>query len=172
MQEVTIRLRFTNPCLGFAPRQLENGRRDVIYRMPRDGQGRVIFLTSWWHSRMLYAAKVTGVCYNKANRIDWSQPVDGSVTQWRRTVATAKEGRRQRYALHESFRPGAEIGINAVLPDSITIDEFTTLLTVIGTYKGISPFQCEDATYGTFEVLSVMPTVRQLKPMLQKQESQ
>lgn len=160
MQEVTIRLRFIRECLGFAQKPLGNGR-DVIYRMPRDGQGRVMFLTSWWHNNMRYAAKVVGRCYNDVSHIAWAPSVDGMLAQWRRIVAPAKGGKRARYALHEAFRPNAEIGVTAVLPEQISVDDFTELLSVVGTYKGISPFQSVGENYGTFEVISVMPTIRQ-----------
>lgn len=158
MQEVTIRLRITQPCLGFVRRDLPNGR-GVIYRMPRDCQDRVVFLTSWWLERMQYAARVAGKCYDAVGDIAWATNIDGRVSEWKRTVAS--DGKKQRYALHEAFRPRAEIGITAVLPHSITINDFIDLLTVVGTYKGISPFQSKDETYGTFEVLSVLPTIRQ-----------
>ncbi len=169
MQEVTIRLRFNRACLGFAKKSLGAGK-DVIYRMPRDGQDRVMFLTSWWHDRMRYAAKVTNKCYNDVLHIAWAAHIDGALGQWRRPVPTAP-GKRQRYSLHEAFRPNTEIGITAVLPDAITIDDFSCLLTVVGTYKGISPFQSVGETYGTFEVLSVMPTIRQPQRVLDKQRS-
>lgn len=163
MQEVKIRLCFISPCLGYAPHEL-NRRNDVIYCMPRDSQGRVIFLASWWRSLMTYAAKVVGICYDDVHKIDWANQVDGHVTEWRRIVAPAAGRKKARYALHEAFRPGAEIGINAVLPSTISIDDFVSLLNTAGSYRGISPYQSQEETYGTFEVLSVMPTIRQKHP--------
>lgn len=160
MQEVNIRLRFISPCLGMVKQQIPRSR-DVIYDMPRDGQGRVIFLASWWRSRMTYAAKVAGIGYDAVTKIDWSNHIDGLTTRWKRIVVPASDFKRARYALHEAFRPGAEIGVNAVLPDQLAIDDLRDLLNIVGTYKGISPFQSEEETYGTFEVLSVMPTMRQ-----------
>ena len=159
MQEVTIRLRFTRPCLGFAKKPLGSGK-GVIYRMPRDGSDRVMFLPSWWKSNMEYAAKVVGRCHNEVPKIAWANNIDGRLAEWKRIVVPAKENKRARYALHEAFRPQSVIGINAVLPDGLSIDDFTELLDVVGTYKGISPFQSESETYGTFEVVSVMPAIR------------
>lgn len=158
MQEVTIRLRFVRPCLGLVKRRLANGT-NVIYCMPRDGQDRVMFLASWWFDCMQYAAKVAGKCYNDVGHIAWATHLDGSLSTWRRNVATVS-AKRTRYALHEAFRPGTEIGATAVLPSSISIDDFVELLTVVGTYRGISPFRSAEEIYGTFEVLSVMPTIR------------
>lgn len=169
MQEVTIRLRITQPCLGFVKRELPSGR-GVIYKMPRDCQDRVVFLTSWWLERMQYAARVVGKCYDSVTDIAWATNIDGRVSEWKRTVTASADGRKPRYALHEAFRPRAELGITAVLPSSISIPDFIDLLTVIGTYKGISPFQAKDETYGTFEVLSVLPTIRQPVPEAQRRK--
>ncbi len=169
MQEVTIRLRFNRACLGFAKKPLAHGT-DVIYRMPRDGQDRVMFLTSWWRDRMKYAARVTSKCYNDVQHIAWAEHVDGLLGEWCRIVAPATDTKRARYALHEAFRPNTEIGVTAVLPDAISLDDFSDLLTVVGTYKGISPFQSADETYGTFDVLSIMPTIRQATQGISKKQ--
>lgn len=166
MQEINIRLRFTSPCLGFAKKPFADGRKNVIFCMPRDGHGRVIFLKSWWHVLLHYAAKVAGICYNSVRKIDWAQPIDGELSEWRRIVVPANKKRKARYALHEAYRPGAVIGIRAVLPDSITIDDFTRLMIIVGSYKGISPYKCEDETYGAFEVVSVMPAIRHKVPRI------
>jgi len=162
MQEVTIRIRFNRECLGFA--RASTNRGGVIYRMPRDGQDRVMFLQSWWKGRFRYAAKVVNRCHNLVQRIAWDPIVDGAVSEWKRDVppkkkSQAKNGRRC-YALHEAFMPGDVIGVNAVLPEGMSLDDFTELLSVVGTYKGISPFQSENETYGTFDVVSVHPAIR------------
>ena len=159
MQEVTIRLRFTRECLGYARKPLRR-RRDVMYCMPRDGQGRVQFLPSWWREIMRFAAKVVGRHLRDVDEIAWAGPVDGMLHTWRRVVVPAKEGRRARYALHEAFRPGTVIRVNAVLPRALGIDEFVRLLEVAGTYRGVSPFRADGDTYGTFEVVSVLPAIR------------
>ena len=156
MQEVKIRLRFTRECLGYAKKQLSNNR-GVIYRMPRD-RDRVMFLPSWWKSRLRYAAKVLNRHHKEVGNIAWDTMIDGHLAEWKRVIPG--NGKRQRYALHEAFRPNTIIGVNAVLPDNLNIDDFTELLGIVGTYKGISPFQSEDEVYGTFEVVTVMPTIR------------
>jgi len=154
-----MRLRFTRECLGFARRKLGDSR-GVIYGMPRNANRDVMFLASWWRENLQYAAKVVNRHHNTATKVAWDQVVDGKLSEWRRTVTPAKEGKRARYALHEAFRPNTIIGVNAVLPDGLTIDEFIQLLEIVGTYKGISPFKSDTETYGTFEVVSVMKAVR------------
>jgi hypothetical protein len=97
------------------------------------------------------------------NKIDWDPIIDGHLCHnWRRTVVSARDDNagRTRYCSHEAFRPGDVIGVNAVLPAGLSTDDLYELLTVAGTYKGISPFQKEGERYGTFEVISVRPTVR------------
>jgi hypothetical protein len=64
---------------------------------------------------------------------------------------------RSHYALHEAFRPGDSIVLSAVLPDEIPRDDFVYLLTLVGKYRGFSPFNNSQDKYGTFEVISVEP---------------
>ena len=59
------------------------------------------------------------------------------------------------YAVHEAFPPGAVILVSAVLPDEIPLNEFEDLLSIVGKYKGFSPFNNATEHYGTFEVVSV-----------------
>ena len=161
MQEVVVRLRFNSACLGSAKRRLKS--EQVVFCMLRDTQGRVMFLPSWWHERMLYAAQLANSGYALVPRIAWDSAVDGTLRpDWRRIVvpARADPGKRARYAVHEAFPPGSEIGVRAVLPAGLTADQFSELLTIVGTYRGISPFVDEAQSYGTFEVVSVMPAVR------------
>lgn len=161
MQEVTIRLRFTRECLGAV--RFRNRRGRIKYVMPRDPRGRVMFLPSMWQSLLKYAAQVASRYGALVPHINWSPTIDGLPSpDWQRTTVSAREdpkGRR-RYTVHEAFGPGTVIGVNAVLPKGLSIDAFTELLTLAGTYKGISPFQFPDTSFGTFEVVSVNPTVR------------
>lgn len=155
MQEVTIRLRFTRESLGASKRQTRRGR--TIFRMLRSPSDQVLFLATWWAELMRYAARVANLQHKLAAEIDWDQNVDGVTRDdWRRYVATSSG--RPRYSLHEAFPPGAVIGVNAVLPSGLSIDELTRLLELAGTYRGISPFKSETERYGTFDVVSVMPT--------------
>jgi hypothetical protein len=161
MQEVTIRIRFTRDCLGATKRRNHRGRTKFV--MLRDCHGRVIFLPTWWRNLMDYAAKVTNRYGGLALRINWDSVIDGEPDpNVQRTVVAAIDdphGRR-RYAVHEAFRTDDVIGVNAVLPTGLSIDALTDLLTVGGTYRGISPFQDDTNTCGKFEVVSIKPTVR------------
>ena len=166
MQEVSIRLRFLRECLGSAKRQ--NGRGQTVFYMLRDPQKRIMFLPTWWHSLMAYAAKVRNLGQQLVSGINWDPHVDGSVRgDWRRIVVPASRDSKQRarYALHEAFPPGSVIGVNAVIPDGLSIEALQDLLSVAGTYRGISPFRSQDENYGTFEVVSVKRTARQTPPV-------
>jgi len=44
-----------------------------------------------------------------------------------------------------------------VLPEEISLGDFVHLLTLVGKYRGFSPFNNAQEKYGTFEVLSVEP---------------
>lgn len=162
MQEVSIRLRFVRECLGSVKRRKAHDQ--VIFCMPRDHRERVMFLPSWWGNLMKYAAKVSNLGHSDVRKIDWDPIIDGAPRHnWRRIVvpAAADKRKRARYAVHEAFPPGAVIGVKAVLPDGLSVDSFQELLTIAGTYKGVSPFQSEAENYGTFEVVSVKKAVRQ-----------
>lgn len=162
MQEVSIRLRFIRECLGSAKRR--KGRDQTVFRMPRDPRGRVMFLPSWWSQLMAYAAKVHNLGQSLVSKIDWDPIVDGAPQKnWRRIIVAPSDDPkgRARYAVHEAFPPGSVIAIKAVLPDGLGVDDFQELLTIAGTYKGISPYKPKDENYGTFEVVSVKKAVRQ-----------
>ncbi len=51
------------------------------------------------------------------------------------------------------------IGVNCVIPADLGLDDLHTLMTVVGTYKGVSPYKPE-RKYGTFDVLEVRPKFR------------
>ena len=164
MQEVTIRLRFIRECLGSARRKKRKGQSEqTVFCFHRDPRQRIMFLPTWWAGLTQYAAKVAGRAYDLVGQIDWDPIVDGSPrSDWKRVVVAAHDDpkRRERYALHEAFPPGSVIGINAVIPSQLTVEELAELLSLAGTYKGISPFRADEQKYGTFEVLSVKHTVR------------
>jgi hypothetical protein len=122
-----------------------------------------MFLPTWWLDIVCYAANVANLGQRLVGQIDWDPIIDGHICfNWKRVVVHARDDKynRPRYCLHEAFRPGDVIGVNAVLPDGLSPDDLYELLTVAGTYKGISPFRKGGERYGTFEVLSVLPTVR------------
>ena len=156
MQEVTVTLRFNRVCLGAAKKR-RNGQ--VIFCFERDPADRVMFMSSAWLSCTRYAAKLSNRHHAAVKKIDWCPVVVGEPRKdWRRTILTPNDtGMRSHYALHEAFRPGDTVILSAVLPDDITIADFIHLLTLVGKYRGFSPFNNSQEKYGTFEVIAVEP---------------
>ena len=156
MQEVTVTLRFNRVCLGAAKKR-RNGQ--VIFCFERDPSDRVMFMSSAWLSCMRYAAKLSNRHHAEVKKIDWCPVIVGEPRKdWRRTILTPNEtGMRSHYALHEAVRPGDTVVISAVLPDEIPLDDFNHLLTLVGKYRGFSPFNNAQEKYGTFEVISIEP---------------
>lgn len=156
MQEVTIQLRFNRVCLGAAKRRRHG---NVIFCFDRDPGNRVMFLPSAWLTGMRYAAKVANRHQTAVKKIDWCPIIVGEPrTDWRRTIVSqyGKETKTH-FALHEAFRPGDVITLSAVIPDDISLADFEHLLTLVGKYRGFSPFNNSQEKYGTFEIISVEP---------------
>lgn len=111
---------------------------------------------------MRHAAKIANRHHTAVKKIDWCPVIVGQPrTDWRRTILTAdteQGGMRSHYALHEAFRPGDTVVISAVLPDEISLEDFERLLTLVGKYRGFSPFNNAQEKYGTFEIISIEPT--------------
>lgn len=157
MQEITIKIRFNRVCLGGAKKRRHG---QVIFCFDRDPSQRVMFLPSAWLSCMRYAAKIANRHHADVKKIDWCPLVMGEPrNDWRRTILTpqAENQPRSHYALHEAFRPGDIVVLSAVLPEEISLGDFVHLLTLVGKYRGFSPFNNAQEKYGTFEVLSVEP---------------
>lgn len=159
MHEVTIRLRFNRECLGAARRH--KGPKSVIFCMDRDPAGRVMFMPGAWLSVMRYAAKLRNQHHELVKKIDWDPIIVGEPRPgWRRTIVDGGgqgqgERKRIRYAVHEAFRSGDVISVNAVLPDGLETEDFWGLLDIAGRYRGFSPFNNDSDKYGTFEVISI-----------------
>ena len=159
MQEVTIRLRFTRESLGAARKKTK--REQVIFAMLRDRDSHVMFLPTWWRGLMTYAARVVNRYQSLVDRITWDPRIDGRVVNINRTVLRWRQDgsvKSKGYALHEGFKAGDTIGVNAVLPDGMSIEGFSRLLATVGRYKGVSPFQ-DDDPYGLFEIVSVKAAI-------------
>lgn len=153
MQEVVINLQMLTPSLGCVEKRLQGGH-GVVYTMLRDADKNVMFLPTWWRTGMLYAANVLNMHHTLVPAISWSSRVDGTVQTWRRNLITTTK-RRNRYALHEAFRPKTTISVKAVLPNGLSIEEFKKLLTIMGEYKGVSPYHTATDSFGLFVVQSV-----------------
>lgn len=156
MQEVTLTLRFNRACLGAAKRRKHS---QVVFSFERDPNGRVMFMPAAWASLMRYAAKLANRHQTAVRQIDWCPVITGEpCNDWRRTVVTQSgSAPKSHFVVHEAFRPGDSVCVSAVLPDEITSAEFEHLLTLVGRYKGFSPFNNDSEKYGTFEVVSIRP---------------
>lgn len=156
MQEVTVTLRFNRACLGAAKRRRHS---QVVFAFERDPNGRVMFLPAAWASLMRYAAKLANRHQAEVKRIDFCPVISGEpCNDWRRTVVTHGGSQpKSHFVVHEAYRPGDTVVIFAVLPDEITLVDFEHMLTLIGKYKGFSPFNNDSEKYGTFEVVSIEP---------------
>jgi hypothetical protein len=162
MQEVTARIRFTQPCLGSARKQY--GKSGVIYAMVRNPAGAVMFMPTWWGSITRYAAQVLSAHHKEVANISWDPGVDGTTRQWKRYLPqkVVSPGARRPFALHEAFLVSDVIGVNCVLPSKLAIAEFWRLLDVAGRYRGISPHNPRE--YGNFEVVEIRTRRRKVEP--------
>jgi hypothetical protein len=156
VQEVTVTLRFNRVCLGAAKRRRHG---QVYFGFDRDPENRVMFMPSAWLSVMRYAAKLANKHHSIVQKIDWCPLVEGTPrNDWRRTIISNHAGdKRSHYAVHEAFQPGDAISVSCVIPDEILLPDFEQLLTIVGKYKGFSPFNNATEHYGTFEVISIKP---------------
>lgn len=162
MQEVTARIRFTQPCLGSAKKQ--HGKKGVIYAMTRNpGTSAVMFMPTWWGSITRYAAQVLNAHQTEVGNINWDPCVDGTPKRWKRYLAPKPDdpNARRPFALHEAFVAGDVIGVNCVLPTRLTIEQFWRILEIAGKYRGISPHKPRE--YGNFEVVEIRPRRRKVE---------
>lgn len=149
MRELTVRIRFSVPCLGNVKRKEPSDH----FAMPRNQQGLVIFLASWHHANMRLAAQLLSRHQDEVAKIHWDIAVDGVVSKnWYRRYYCLPNGRR-RYSLHEAFFPGQLIGINCAVPTVITDEDLWRLLSIAGRYRGLSPWK--PGEFGIYEVESV-----------------
>lgn len=119
-----------------------------------------MFMSAAWLACMRYAAKIANRHHTEVKKIDWCPVIVGEpCMDWRRNILTPNNsgGMKTHYALHEAFRPGDRVVISAVLPDEISMSDFNHLLSLVGKYRGFSPFNNNQEKYGTFEVISIEP---------------
>lgn len=146
MREMTARIRFTRHCLGNVKAKGKSGR----FLLPRTQSGSVIFLPSWHRSNMRFAARTVGKHQDEVEKILWDAQVDGAVRpdSWYRRYYSSV-----RFCLHESFVPDQVIGLNCVVPENVTDDDFWRLMQVAGQYRGLSPWK--PAEFGLYTVESI-----------------
>jgi hypothetical protein len=151
MIEVTLRIRFTQPCLGHKPRRRKPDDL-VVLAMPRGQSGRVMFPPAWWRAIVAHGARVKGGSASLASKVAWSLDVAGETQQWIRYVPKA-DGRKAGHVHHEAFLPGDVIGVDCVLPPGLKPEVFRVWMDAGGKYLGISPYK--HGEWGRFEVVAV-----------------
>jgi len=141
MREVRVSLRFITPCLG-------NKRSvDQPDKMLRDAAGSVVFISTWWSIILTYGARALSKHQAQIRTVSWDQKVKGVTSVYRRYYTETD------YTEHEAFDTGSVIQVNALLPESIPLEDFEEILRIAGTYKGISPYG-HDKGFGRFELIS------------------
>jgi hypothetical protein len=152
MRELTVRLRFTKESLGNVKDRKGGGK----FRLPRNPGGRVTFLASWHHTNMRFAAQLLGRHQDEVGKILWDIQVDGQTRAdpWHRRYYSDAKG-KVRYCFHEAFMPDQVVGINCVVPAAISDEDFWTLVSMAGQYRGLSPWH--PGEYGFYEVESIRP---------------
>lgn len=136
MREVTIKLKFTTPCLGDV-RDVPSG----ILRLRRDGVGRVVIMPNVWKLIINKSAPTCGVSPRICKSIRWDPVVDGEPKLFERMWSDESTGGSKRGVdCHESFPAGAIVGIRALVPDDLTPDQLSKILNVAGSFCGVSPW--------------------------------
>lgn len=161
MREMTVRIRFTTPSLGCA-------HRDKTSRLyfARSPAGNIVFLAAQHKANMTFAAQLMGKYQHVVGNILWDVNIDGRPTQdhkrWYRRVYETRGNGKSRYALHEAFQIGHTIGINCVVPQELPDEDFWSLLSTAGRFKGLSPY-CP-GEFGLYEVVGLRQRLGPAEP--------
>lgn len=154
MRELTVRIKFTKHCLGN-----QKSRTDHRFRFQRNpATGHIIFLAAWHKANFRMASSLLNLHQDEVDKIHWDINIDGNLLRenpWHKSYYRATASAKQRYSLHEVFRPGMIIGINCAVPVTITDQDFWRLMTKAGQYCGLSPWK--PGEFGHFTVISVRP---------------
>jgi len=152
MYEVCLKLRFETPSLG-SKRGEKEGDPDQMIRGP---DGNVTFSQTWWRTIVCQGAKCYGKHQERVRSILWGSSVDGTTKMFTRYyLLRDSQGRSQKLCKeHEAFLAGEIIGVKAMLPDDIPIEDFKDIMAVAGQYFGISPFGWKMG-FGKFTVTEI-----------------
>jgi hypothetical protein len=121
--------------------------------MVRNADGTVVFHQVWWRTILSKAADAYSKHQKAIRSVSFSPEVDGTVKIHRRYYYCTVDGvRKHRYKEHEAFEIGDVIGLKAIVPDVIALDDFRDIFSLAGSYYGISPFGWNKG-YGRFRVL-------------------
>ena len=149
MRELTVRIRYTQLCLGY------NKGPNGNMLLPRDAEDSLIFMPSWHKQNMKLASQIYGQHQKSVRKILWDPKIDVVLREprWhKRTYTTRKK--KAWYVLHEAIFPGQLVGINCLVPAAIDDDELIALMNLAGKYKGLSPFK--PGEFGRFTVDRVL----------------
>lgn len=155
MRELTVRIKFTKPCLGNVKRysvDTVSGRRWPYFVMPRTPSGQVRFEARWWRASLQFAANVLCAHQKAVREIRFDIAVDGSPSPELRSFYK-RYFDAKRFVKHEAFHEGEIVGVNCVVPSSISDDDLWRLMDIVGRFRGISPFGPQE--YGFFTVVSI-----------------
>lgn len=150
MIEVKAVIEFVTPCLG-------NVRNADMDTFERDGSGSIVFYASWWRTPLLYGANCFGKHQDKIGDVRIDAIVDGVPKYWDRPYKSGSSGGVKR---HEAFIAGDRITVSFMLPDGISVHDFTEILSYAGRYEGFSPYRGNPGdSYGQFFVVDVAPNM-------------
>lgn len=151
MRELTVRIKFTKACLGNVKKELLDnaGRKWPCFFMPRTPDGNVRFEANWWKASLRFASDVLCRHQKDVSKVHFDVSVDGR-TDSDTDYFYKRYFSARRFVKHEAFREGEIVGINCLVPDAISDDDFWKLMDLVGRFKGISPYGPRE--YGFFVV--------------------
>lgn len=155
MRELTVRIRFTKDCLGSVKKfvtEPATGQKWPVFYMPRTPDGHVRFESKWWQSSIRFAADVLNKHHRAVQQIHFDITVDGRPSSDLHSFVK-RYFDTKKFVKHEAFREGSVVGINCIVPNEISDDDFWRLMDLVGRFKGISPFGPKE--YGFFTVESI-----------------
>lgn len=157
MQELSVRIRFTAPCLGNSKlvrtrRRAGKRKKSTVFLLPRNNEGRVVFSQSWWTIILRKAADILCHFQQDVSQIRFDRVVDGKPSLAEPDLYRRYYLRNQ-FSLHEAFAEGDVVGLSCVIPERISQDDFWRLLSTAGKFYGISP--AKHGEFGFFEVVSL-----------------
>lgn len=141
MQEVTVDIMFSSPCLG------ANRSEDGPVKFDRAGDD-VIISPAAWRNALELAAGSIGIPVDRVIGIR----IDPCIK--RRPGIFKRYYRQGAYTEHEAYNAGTYITVNALIPPEVNKETFIKLLENIGVYWGISPYGWRMQGFGRFKVMN------------------
>lgn len=174
MRELTVRIRFTLPSLGNVRtyQRLVNlegvKKKRTVFLLPRNHEGKVILMQSWWASVMRNAADVLCRHQGVIKDVRFALEVDGTPRpfpeEWFQRFYD-----EDRFTPHEQFAAGDVIGVSCLVPATINDDDFWRLMSLGGEYYGMSPYR--PGEFGFFKVEGIEKRGPQPDRKIEKPES-